>query len=424
MAAEPASLHRPAGPQPSPASRPAASGDWRRSGGGGCDWRRRRRGVRPRRGPVATAMEGSPGLDMELDEALLELLGALEALEKKRGELEGLMREGWLSLSQSRYSLGCHRVSSLQYGATIVPRVTVLPRQDPGGHWDFLEVTGTRDPQQPLGGDDGLRQRRGDPISGKGTPTSPPRDPHDPLRWFGVLVPPSLRRAQENFSRGVAVAVELAGLQGAMTAATNRYRLLMGMKRKRGDIGDIGDIETTGDIETIGDSEAVGDIETIGDTEAVGDIETTGDIETIGDIEAVGDNETKGDTGSSGDTETLGDIETVGDMGTLGDTETLGDIETMGDMGSSGDTRTLGDMGPPGDNETLGDMGTVGDTGTSGDIETLGDIETMGDIETTGDTEAVGDIETTGDIETIGDIEAVGDNETKGDTGSSGDTRG
>ncbi|XP_065509435.1 coiled-coil domain-containing protein 115 isoform X2 [Caloenas nicobarica] len=212
-------------------------------------------------------MAGSPGLDMELDKALLELLGALEALEQKREELGELMREGWLSLSQSRYSLGCHRVSSLQYGATIVPRVRVLPRQDPGGHWDFLEVTGTGDPQQPWG-DDGLRQRRGDPVLGEGTPTSPRQVPPDPLRWFGVLVPPSLRRAQGNFCRGVAVAVELAGLQGALTAAATRYRELR--RAKRGDKDKTGDTQRPGDSGTFGDSETRGDIEATGDTGSSG----------------------------------------------------------------------------------------------------------------------------------------------------------
>uniref|UniRef100_A0A8B9MMB0 Uncharacterized protein n=1 Tax=Accipiter nisus TaxID=211598 RepID=A0A8B9MMB0_9AVES len=44
----------------------------------------------------------------------------------------------------------------------------------------------------------GLRQRRGPPEKGG----APPRAPPDPLAWFGVLVPPSLRQAQGSFIQG------------------------------------------------------------------------------------------------------------------------------------------------------------------------------------------------------------------------------
>uniref|UniRef100_A0A8C5TWJ9 Uncharacterized protein n=1 Tax=Malurus cyaneus samueli TaxID=2593467 RepID=A0A8C5TWJ9_9PASS len=54
----------------------------------------------------------------------------------------------------------------------------------------------------------GLRQRRGAPDKG-GAPT---RAPPDPLGWFGVLVPPSLRQAQGSFQRGVQRVVQSFGV--------------------------------------------------------------------------------------------------------------------------------------------------------------------------------------------------------------------
>uniref|UniRef100_A0A8C3UT97 Vacuolar ATPase assembly protein VMA22 n=1 Tax=Catharus ustulatus TaxID=91951 RepID=A0A8C3UT97_CATUS len=97
--------------------------------------------------------------------------------------------QGWLSLAQARYSLGCHRVSSLQYGATMVPRVRVCHSR--GG----VTVRGGLGGPQKV---PRLRQRRGAPERGG----SPPRPPPDPLSWFGVLVPPSLRQAQGSFQKG------------------------------------------------------------------------------------------------------------------------------------------------------------------------------------------------------------------------------
>ncbi|XP_058684646.1 coiled-coil domain-containing protein 115 [Poecile atricapillus] len=153
--------------------------------------------------------------------------------------------QGWLSLAQARYSLGCHRVSSLQYGATMVPRVRVCHRQDPEGRPRFEEGCGSA----------------GGPRKKGGVPTRPPQDP---LGWFGVLVPPSLRQAQGSFQRGVTLAVEVAELQAGLEAAAARYRRLLRHKRHRaGDSGDSGD--TTGDTGDTGDSQTPTD--TPGDTD-------------------------------------------------------------------------------------------------------------------------------------------------------------
>ncbi|XP_033927655.1 coiled-coil domain-containing protein 115 [Melopsittacus undulatus] len=174
------------------------------------------------------------GLGAELDEAALALMEALETLQQRRQLLERLLREGWLSLSQARYCLGCHRVSALQYGATMVPRVRVLVRQEPGGPPRFEEVPGTwEDPEDTQeGGGNGLRQRRGPSEKGG----APPRPPPDPLTWFGVLVPPTLRRAQSSFSQGVTLALEVAALQSEVMEAAARYRaLLRGQRRPRVD---------------------------------------------------------------------------------------------------------------------------------------------------------------------------------------------
>ncbi|RLV62530.1 hypothetical protein DV515_00019219 [Chloebia gouldiae] len=200
----------------------------------------------------------APGsLSLSLDAAALEVMEALELLQQRREQLEQHLRQGWLSLAQARYSLGCHRVSSLQYGATMVPRVRVCHRQDPEGRPHFEEVPGTggdpEDPDPQQGEGDGLRQRRGAPEKGG----APSRPPPDPLGWFGVLVPPTLRQAQGSFQRGVTLAVEVAELQATVEAAAARYRQLL--RQKRHPAGDSGDSQSpTG---TPGDSK-----DTEGDT--------------------------------------------------------------------------------------------------------------------------------------------------------------
>ncbi|KAM8793678.1 coiled-coil domain-containing protein 115 [Eudromia elegans] len=145
-------------------------------------------------------------LCQELDEAALELLDALETLQRRREAFASCLEQGWLSLSQARYALGCHRVSSLQYGATMVPRVRVTHSLGPGGAPRFEELLAPEGapPEPPPG----PRQRRGAPprpgappeeAPGAPPPKPPPRDP---LTWFGILVPRSLRQAQGSFRQG------------------------------------------------------------------------------------------------------------------------------------------------------------------------------------------------------------------------------
>ncbi|XP_048149134.1 coiled-coil domain-containing protein 115 [Corvus hawaiiensis] len=158
-------------------------------------------------------MAGS--LSLSLDAAALEVMEALELLQQRREQLEEHLRQGWLSLAQARYSLGCHRVSSLQYGATMVPRVRVCRRQDPEGRPRFEEGCGSAGELRTKG----RLQTKGEPRT-KGEP--PPGPPPDPLGWFGVLVPPSLRQAQGSFQKGVTLAVEVAELQATVEAAATR----------------------------------------------------------------------------------------------------------------------------------------------------------------------------------------------------------
>jgi len=53
-----------------------------------------------------------------------------------------------------------------------------------------------------------------------------PSAKRDPLRWFTLLPPPSLRQSQKSFRRGAETAVALAAAQAKMHAARERYEAL------------------------------------------------------------------------------------------------------------------------------------------------------------------------------------------------------
>uniref|UniRef100_A0A8C4N9H9 Vacuolar ATPase assembly protein VMA22 n=1 Tax=Eptatretus burgeri TaxID=7764 RepID=A0A8C4N9H9_EPTBU len=56
--------------------------------------------------------------------------------------------------------------------------------------------------------------------------------PQDPLKWFGVLVPQSLRQAQQSFKQAIPVSVELASLQVQLHDAQDLYSHLLEKKQQ------------------------------------------------------------------------------------------------------------------------------------------------------------------------------------------------
>ncbi|CAH2317114.1 Hypothetical predicted protein [Pelobates cultripes] len=182
----------------------------------------------------------------ELDLLTLRLMDQLELLRNKRTSLNQLIEKGWLSLSQSRYSMGNKFVSSLQYKQDMAPSVVVLESCASDGKMAFeverasaaalmatksvdhraVEEIGATEPK--------LRHRKGPAETIRPTTTEPrgPAPAQDPLHWFGILVPQSLRQAQTTFREGIQLAAEVASLQSSVDCIQRRYGTLMAQKRK------------------------------------------------------------------------------------------------------------------------------------------------------------------------------------------------
>ncbi|XP_071076324.1 coiled-coil domain-containing protein 115 isoform X1 [Desmodus rotundus] len=133
----------------------------------------------------------------ELDLLLLRLLADLEELEAKRAALNARVEEGWLSLSKARYAMGAKSVGPLQYASHMEPQVCVCTSEDPDGLQKFQVVRAAAQAPEDVGPrESALRRRKGLTRTPEPEPSSAPRDP---LNWFGILVPHSLRQAQASF---------------------------------------------------------------------------------------------------------------------------------------------------------------------------------------------------------------------------------
>ncbi|XP_078391166.1 vacuolar ATPase assembly protein VMA22 [Cetorhinus maximus] len=207
-----------------------------------------------------------------LDRQLLRYLRELESLREKRERLERLMEQGWFSLSKARYSMGNKWVSSLQYGPEMVPSAQVDVSLKEDGRCGFqvervvsgeVKRTGAVQEEQKeiveVGAKEQVRRRKArrsgeeeqkllsdDELAGRSqalkestgeedTPAGQREGPvpsQDPLRWFGVLVPRSLKIAQASFKEVMEIAAEVATLQSSLVSTKAEYQALLRQKHK------------------------------------------------------------------------------------------------------------------------------------------------------------------------------------------------
>ncbi|OWJ99931.1 CCDC115 [Cervus elaphus hippelaphus] len=154
----------------------------------------------------------SRDLRAELDFLLLQLLGDLEQLEAKRQALNARVEEGWLSLSKARYAMGAKSVGPLQYASHMEPQ------------------RGSGRTPEVLDGESRHPDSRGALRRRKGLPRTPEPDsspaPQNPLKWFGILVPHSLRQAQASFREGLQLAADMASLQSRINWGRSQLKEL------------------------------------------------------------------------------------------------------------------------------------------------------------------------------------------------------
>ncbi|KAF7244033.1 hypothetical protein EYD10_09870 [Varanus komodoensis] len=182
----------------------------------------------------------------ELDQLILHFFDTLEMLQAKREALNNLVEQGWFSLSKSRYAMGNKSVSTLQYGHQMTPLVQVQTSEREECQVEFHIIPedaakqgaeGTAIVEEIGPNEQALRRRKGpgkmeDLAQTQNAATQPAEGlgHRDPLNWFGILVPQSLRQAQKTFREGIHLAAEIASLQSKIEAAQRSYHALLRRK--------------------------------------------------------------------------------------------------------------------------------------------------------------------------------------------------
>lgn len=143
-----------------------------------------------------------------LDKLCLDALTLMEEQIKLKLNVENSMCSGEASLAKSRYIMGQNSVTSLQ-----------LPSEN-GPQFDAAIKLHSNENE--------LGQRSFDVELQKATDGN---DIHDPMKWFGYLVPHSLHYAQNMFRQAIQWAVEAANVQVKLNETLNTIEQLKTVKK-------------------------------------------------------------------------------------------------------------------------------------------------------------------------------------------------
>uniref|UniRef100_A0A8C4SCM0 Vacuolar ATPase assembly protein VMA22 n=2 Tax=Erpetoichthys calabaricus TaxID=27687 RepID=A0A8C4SCM0_ERPCA len=151
--------------------------------------------------------------------------------------------------------MGNKCVSALQYGHEMAPLVYVKSSSLNKGQIEFcierqhLKLPEETLPVEVIGPkEEGVRRRKtAQKIEEKNDVALPEQAPHnneksesetkaksqyqDPLRWFGVLVPQTLKQAQSSFKEVIKLAADIATLQTQIEATRAEFRTLLEQKQ-------------------------------------------------------------------------------------------------------------------------------------------------------------------------------------------------
>ncbi|XP_025205441.1 uncharacterized protein LOC112601840 [Melanaphis sacchari] len=138
-------------------------------------------------------------IDDELDEICLQMIQLMDEYCSSIGRLEHCLRDGCVHLAKSRYVMGNRSVSDLQ-----------LPTSGP-----YIARSKV------------VREENSDTIK-----LAHDNDGDDPIKRFGVLVPGSLRMAQEKFCKCLESTVEAAVIKSEMEKVQENYVSLKDMRSR------------------------------------------------------------------------------------------------------------------------------------------------------------------------------------------------
>ena len=176
-------------------------------------------------------------MNNELDELSFQVVILSQNLLETKIMLEKVMKEGFINLAQARYSSG-RSISSLQlpnedwepFEANAKVMKSECVRQEINVKFNYLSLELGPTPKKSgkvENLDSTLINRKKQETEVKNE-----KKKVDPLKWFGVLVPTSLKQSQKHFDKAIALSIEATNIQNEIGGILARRQFLQRHLRK------------------------------------------------------------------------------------------------------------------------------------------------------------------------------------------------
>ncbi|XP_062611205.1 coiled-coil domain-containing protein 115-like [Saccostrea cucullata] len=180
-------------------------------------------------------------LNEEMDAKLIQFFDTLTSLYQEQEKLNDQIKDGFWNMSRARYSMGVKFVGMDQIHEEDMrasTKVKVTGEEEEEEMFAAFTNLGITEDETNEVENVGLRKRNvgnseeNTSLSDKKT-TTKKKGQHDPLKWFGVLVPPSLRQCQRQFKSSVETIIAIANLKQKILLIKSEYSDL---KRRKAEI--------------------------------------------------------------------------------------------------------------------------------------------------------------------------------------------
>ncbi|KAF0394561.1 coiled-coil domain-containing protein [Gigaspora margarita] len=178
-----------------------------------------------------------------MDQILLEYLSLISALQEQWKQISTNLGGGFFQLAHAKYTMGPHRLNQNQYDGRMQATTRVLISQKKDTNMlntpnEFIcqytltsleEISDNNEDN-----DSSSLRRRGikNPENDSTKKRSQGRIIDDPLRWFGILVPSSLRESQRHFKQSLSGMINIINLRNEIINKEAEYQMLKKEKEK------------------------------------------------------------------------------------------------------------------------------------------------------------------------------------------------
>ncbi len=176
-------------------------------------------------------------LNGQLDELAMQLLSLCQSLVDAKLVLETCMKEGFINLAHSRYSMpgGPSTISKLQlpnedwepFEANSKVSLSQCVRQEIDVKFNYLSLE-----TLPSSRVENLSSNLVSRSKKQERERNPTEKAKQPLRWFGVLVPNSMRQSQKNFTKAIEFSVEAINIQNEIRGLMGKRQMVLRQLKK------------------------------------------------------------------------------------------------------------------------------------------------------------------------------------------------